>query len=157
MRKLWMILMLPALLFSQDLQKFLDKISYQESRGSYTVIGGKNGKYIGKYQFSNTVLSEIGYSNITVAKFKANKNIFPPELQEEAMRLLLKKYEAYLQSEINKYSGTEFNGVLITKAGILAAVHGVGYPQVKLYFKGKSTKTSLVTKYLKQFSVYSIS
>lgn len=149
--------MLPALLFSQDLQKFLDKISYQESRGSYTVIGGAGGKYIGKYQFSNTVLSEIGFNYITVSKFRANRNIFPPTLQEEAMRLLLKKYEAYLQSEINKYAGTKFNGVLITKAGILAAVHGVGYPQVKLYFKGKSTKSSLVMKYLKQFSEFTIS
>ena len=157
MRCLLLILTLPVILLCQDLQGFLDKLSYQESRGSYTAIGGKGGKYIGKYQFSNNVLKQVGYGNVTVSKFAANKKVFPPSAQEEAMRLLLKKYETYLQNEINKYSETYFKGKYVTKAGLLAACHGVGYPEVIKYFKGTSSKPSTIEKYLRQFSEYSIS
>lgn len=157
MSKFILILLLPIFLFANDMQAFLNKISYQESRGDYTVVGGTGNKYIGKYQLSNNVLKQIGLGHITVSKFMNNKNIFPPASQEEAMRKLLLLYESFVEYEINKYSQKYFNGIYITKAGILAAVHNVGWPEVKRYFKGKSSKTSLISKRLKQFSEYSIS
>jgi len=150
-------LILPVILLSQDTQKFLDKLSYQESRGQYNVIGGKGGKYIGKYQFSHNILKQVGYGHVTVSKFRINKKIFPPSCQEKAMRLLLIQYETYLKREINKYSETYFKGKYVTKAGLLAACHGVGYPEVIKYFKGTSSKPSTIEKYLRQFSEYSIS
>lgn len=160
MRKiLLLITILPILVFgnSKSFQNFLDKIAKEESGFSYTEIGGAGNKYFGKYQFSNIALREIGWGHITVRKFRSNKSIFPPEKQETAMLMLIDKYEYYLSREINKYSEKYFKGKYVTKSGIIAACHGVGYPQVLLYFKGKSTKTKLVERYLKQFSGYSIS
>jgi len=159
MKKALIILLLTITAYSQDLSLlgFLNKLSLQESKGNYYVIGGAGGNYIGKYQFSNIVLREIGWGHITVSKFKADKSIFPPEKQEEAMLLLLERYRYYLSKEINKYTEKYFNGIYITEAGILAAVHGVGYPEVKAYFSGRSSKPTVIQKYLKQFSAYSIS
>lgn len=156
MLKFLLIILIPVLVFSQNQTDFLEKLAQMESKGSYYVIGGSGNQYFGKYQFSNIVLREIGWGHITVSKFRCNKSIFPPSKQEEAMLLLLVVYERYLNKEIDKYSGKYFNGIYISKAGILAAVHATGFSQVRAYFKNSSTKTKLVEYYLKQFSEYSI-
>lgn len=158
-RILILITILPILVFSKDLTivGFLNELSQQESKGSYYEIGGAGNKYFGKYQFSNIALREIDWGHITLAKFRANKSIFSPDSQEQAMKLLIKRYKYHLKNEINKYSKTYFKGKYVTTAGILAACHGCGYPEVKKYFKGTSSKPKTIEKYLKQFSEYYIS
>ena len=156
MLRLLVLILFPVLSFGQlkDTTGFLNKIASIESKGNYNVVGGASGKYFGKYQFSNIALREIGWGHITVSKFKVNKSVFPPEKQEQAMILLLDRYRYYLSKEISRYSENYFNSIHVSTAGILAAVHAVGFSEVKAYFKNCSSKTKVVERYLRLFSEY---
>ena len=122
------------------------------------MIGGYKNQYFGKYQFSNIAMREIGWHHVTVNKFKTNKSIFTPDMQEEAIRLLIKETRLYLLDEINRYDGKVFRGIKISEAGIVAASHGAGYLNVKKYFKynGEVRARKTIEQYLREFSRYTV-
>ena len=137
---------------AKDHAAFLNDIGFRESSNNYTIVN-KWG-YMGKYQFGKETLRAIGIS-VSKEEFLSN-----PNLQEQAMYLLLKHNHKNLKNVIEKYNYTTVHGVYVTESGILAAGHLAGAGNVRKWFRrgidfkdGKGTK---LTSYLKRFSGYQL-
>ena len=124
---------------AKDHAAFLNDIGFRESSNNYTIVN-KWG-YMGKYQFGKETLRAIGIS-VSKEEFLSN-----PNLQEQAMYLLLKHNHKNLKSVIEKYNYTTVHGVYVTESGILAAAHLAGAGNVRKWFRrgvdfkdGKGTK-----------------
>ena len=137
---------------AKDHAAFLNDIGFRESSNNYTIVN-KWG-YMGKYQFGKETLRAIGIS-VSKEEFLSN-----PNLQEQAMYLLLKHNHKNLNKVITKYNNTTVHGVYVTESGILAAAHLAGAGNVRKWFRkgedfkdGKGTK---LTSYLKRFSGYQL-
>ena len=133
--------------------KFLDDIGFRESSNNYKAVNQFG--YLGKYQFGRKTLNAIGFDSISNYEFLSN-----PEIQEEAMLVLLQKNKHTLRREIKKYVGETINGIYITESGILAAAHLGGAGNVRKFFRkghefedGNGTK---MTSYMIRFSDYNL-
>jgi len=133
--------------------KFLDEIGFRESSNNYKAVNQFG--YLGKYQFGRKTLNAIGFKDISNYEFLSN-----PEIQEEAMLVLLQKNKHTLRREIKKYVGETVNGIYITESGILAAAHLGGAGNVRKFFRkgfefedGNGTK---MTSYMIRFSGYNL-
>jgi len=133
--------------------KFLDDIGFRESSNNYKAVNQFG--YLGKYQFGRKTLNAIGFDEISNYEFLSN-----PEIQEEAMLVLLQKNKHTLRREIKKYVGETINGIYITESGILAAAHLGGAGNVRKFFRkghefedGNGTK---MTSYMIRFSDYNL-
>jgi hypothetical protein len=107
---------------------FLDSMGFQESSNRYYVENEFG--YLGKYQLSLTLIHDLGYQHVTKKQFLSN-----PELQEEIMDVLIKHHKHIFRNYIEKYDGTEYNGVYITESGIIAAAHLGGAGNLLAYFR----------------------
>lgn len=132
---------------------FLDKMGMLESSNDYKKVNRYG--YLGRYQFSLKTLNKHLKIKCTGQEFIDNEN-----LQEYAMYKYLKKNKEELYKYIGKYQFTTYKGVYITESGILAAAHLGGAGSVRKFFdKGEVFKDgngTPITKYLKQFSGYSL-
>jgi hypothetical protein len=132
---------------------FLNDIGLRESSNRYKTVNRYG--YLGKYQFSRKTLNDIGFKHVSNREFLST-----PQIQEEAMRILLEKNRFNLRHQIKKYDGKIVNGVLVTESGILAAAHLAGVGNVKEWFKnGKEFKDgngTKLTSYLKTFAGYKL-
>lgn len=133
--------------------KFLDEVGFRESSNNYKAVNQFG--YLGKYQFGRKTLNAIGFEDVSNYEFLSN-----PEIQEEAMLVLLQKNKHTLRREIKKYVGETVNGIYITESGILAAAHLGGAGNVRKFFRkgyefkdGNGTK---MTSYMKKFSNYQL-
>ena len=133
--------------------KFLDEVGFRESSNNYKAVNQFG--YLGKYQFGRKTLNAIGFEDVSNYEFLSN-----PEIQEEAMLVLLQKNKHTLRREIKKYVGETVNGIYITESGILAAAHLGGAGNVKKFFRrgyefedGNGTK---MTSYMIRFSGYNL-
>jgi len=133
--------------------KFLDEVGFRESSNNYKAVNQFG--YLGKYQFGRKTLNAIGFKDISNYEFLSN-----PEIQEEAMLVLLQKNKHTLRREIKKYVGETVNGIYITESGILAAAHLGGAGNVRKFFRkgfefedGNGTK---MTSYMIRFSGYNL-
>jgi hypothetical protein len=132
---------------------FLNDMGLRESSNRYEVVNQYG--YLGKYQFSRQTLNDIGFKHVSNREFLAS-----PQIQEEAMHILLEQNKYTLRHQIKKYDSKIVKGVLVTESGILAAAHLAGAGNVKEWFKnGKEFKDGNGTKlttYLKTFSGYKL-
>ena len=133
--------------------KFLDEVGFRESSNNYKAVNQFG--YLGKYQFGRKTLNAIGFEEISNYEFLSN-----PEIQEEAMLVLLQKNKHTLRREIKKYVGETVNGIYITESGILAAAHLGGAGNVRKFFRkghefedGNGTK---MTSYMIRFADYNL-
>jgi len=133
--------------------KFLDEVGFRESSNNYKAVNQFG--YLGKYQFGRKTLNAIGFKDISNYEFLSN-----PEIQEEAMLVLLQKNKYTLRREIKKYVGETINGIYNTESGILAAAHLGGAGNVRKFFRkgyefedGNGTK---MTSYMIRFSGYNL-
>jgi len=139
---------------NKDREKFLEDIGHSESRNDYSKVN-KYG-YLGRYQFSRATLKLLGIK-VTKKEFLEN-----PQLQEDAMFLLLIANKKNLRKEIKKYSDTKIKGITVSESGILAAAHLVGSGKVKKWLKsnGKKTKKDAlgtsIESYMKRFGGYNL-
>ena len=135
-------------------KEFLDKLGYSESRNDYKKVN-KYG-YLGMYQFSQSTLRLLG---IKVTKYQFLNN---PQLQDDAVFLLLIANKKNLSKEIELYSYTTINGIRITESGILAAAHLVGSGDVKRWLKSKGDQTAKdalgtsIETYMRKFGGYNL-
>ena len=131
---------------------FLHAIGHKESGNNYTVVNSYG--YMGRYQFGASTLKGLGFK-VTKEEFLNN-----PALQEEAMQALLEHNSKKLRRQIEKYCGTEVNGIFITESGVLAAAHLAGQGNVKKFFrKGYEFKDgygTTMTSYMEKFSGYQL-
>ena len=137
----------------RDHNKFLDEVGFRESSNNYKAVNQFG--YLGKYQFGRKTLNAIGFEDVSNYEFLSN-----PEIQEEAMLVLLQKNKYTLRREIKKYVGETVNGIYITESGILAAAHLGGAGNVKKFFRkgyefedGNGTK---MTSYMIRFADYNL-
>ncbi len=133
---------------------FKEALGFKESEGKYKKINSLG--YLGKYQFGIETLRSVGIKD-------REKFLKSPKLQERAFIALLSKNKWILQDVIDKYEGTEVNGILVTESGILAAAHLGGAGSVKRYFKNNGKKFikdaygTSIRSYMKAFGGYDTS
>ena len=146
-------------LYSLDFIRFANHLGYVESHNNpnqINVIG-----CFGEYQFKQSTLHYLGYTQITLKRFKRDPGIFPKEIQLDALNALLKVNKTML-NPYRSYIGNNIKGITITQSGLLAAAHLGGYNNVKLYLtsNGKINKHdrfgTSISKYIKEFAGYSI-
>ena len=137
----------------RDHNKFLDEVGFRESSNNYKAVNQFG--YLGKYQFGRKTLNAIGFEDVSNYEFLSN-----PEIQEEAMLVLLQKNKHTLRREIKKDVGETVNGIYITESGILAAAHLGGAGNVRKFFRkgyefkdGNGTK---MTSYMIRFADYNL-
>jgi|TARA_R100000900_G_scaffold97531_3_gene75580 hypothetical protein len=151
----------PIKIQRDNLDKFLKDLAMRESSGKWDTINQLG--YIGLYQFGDIALKDIGIDDkVTTTKFKENPNIFPPQMQTQAMIKLLKNNKHYTRRVYNKI-GETYNGIEVTESGILAASHLVGAKAVRRYLKSKGRINETdgngvsVKDYMEKFSGYDLS
>jgi hypothetical protein len=114
-----------------------------------------------EYQFKESTLRVIGYAHITLKRFKNNPGVFPPDVQRQALQALVKTNWAQLHA-YQWYIGQTINGVIITKAGLLAAAHlgGVGGVKLFLLSGGRVNRHDInnttIKNYLTEFQGYDL-
>lgn len=146
--------------YDRELNLFIELMGHDESRHDWTninIIG-----CMGEFQFKQSTLKYLGYSNITRAGFKEDPNIFPRELQREVMLKLIGSNITTMQTWIDSYQWTVINDIIITKAGILAACHLAGPTGVKKYLSSgghtnrKDIFNTSVETYLKRYQGFNL-
>lgn len=134
---------------------FLAKLANLESGGKYTVVNQYG--YMGKYQFSLSTLNSIGL-NVSQSIFLEN-----PELQEVAMKMLMKKNKTLLAKYIGKYQHKTIGGIFITESGLIAGAHLGGAGSVIDFVESggikdfKDGNSTPISKYLSQLGNYHLS
>ena len=147
-------------IYEKQLDMFINYLGYRESGNNWKIVNNAN--CLGDWQFSELTLRYLGYKHITAEKFKSDSSIFPRKLQLEILKtymeineISLKPYEIYI--------GSEINGILITKSGLLAGAHLGGVGSVKLFIESngnidkEDSNGSKISTYLKEFSIYNLS
>mgnify|MGYP007068775532 FL=1 len=147
-------------IYEKQLDMFINYLGYRESGNNWKIVNNAN--CLGEWQFSELTLRYLGYKHITAEKFKSDSSIFPRKLQLEILKtymeineISLKPYEIYI--------GSEINGILITKSGLLAGAHLGGVGSGKLFIESngnidkEDSNGSKISTYLKEFSIYNLS
>lgn len=135
--------------------KFLMQMGRTESGNNYKCVN--NHGYCGKYQMGRSALNEIGLGAISKEDFLAM-----PELQEIAMKLLLRKNKQYLQAYIGKYTSKTIKGIYITESGLLAGAHLGGASSVQKWLDSNGANDfrdgngTPISSYIKLFSGYQL-
>ena len=126
-------------------QDFLTALGFQESSGNYSAVNSLG--YIGKYQFGETALIDIGYyvvdgtsKNDWIGSWTATSGVSSKSqflsnfnnVQENAILAYMVKQWNYLNS-VKQYEGQTLNGIKITISGMLAGAHLVGQSGEKNY------------------------
>jgi hypothetical protein len=145
----------------KSIDLYLKAIAERESSGNPKIVN-KLG-YMGKYQFGETALKEVGLDKkVKLSKFRRNPSIWPEKQQDIAMKKLLSKNKQYLRIYISKYNNKVVGGIKITESGLLAGAHLLGASNVKKFLDsgGKHNPTdgfgTKLSEYLNKFSGYSL-
>jgi hypothetical protein len=138
----------------KNTEAFLEKIGFMESRNNYKIKNQFG--YMGKYQFGRSALSAIGMGGISEEDF-----LNTPELQEIAIRLLLKRNKDFFARYIGKYQGKTIGGILITESGILGAANMAPQGVIDFLDSGgqnvfKDGNGTPITKYFKELGGYKL-
>jgi hypothetical protein len=142
-----------------EFSRFINDLGHRESGNNWLCVN-RIGCF-GEWQFDESTLNYLGYRKITLKKFKANPGIFPREMQLEALKNLIKVNLVYLMS-YEHFIGDSIKGIVITKAGMIAASHlgGAGSLKIFLDSKGRINRKDVlgtsIYDYLKKFSYYDL-
>ncbi len=142
-----------------ELSRFINDLGYSESGNNWLSIN-RIGCF-GEWQFDESTLRYLGFMKITLRKFKKNPEIFPRDLQLEALKTLM-RVNSLLLKDYENYIGRKVKGVVITKSGMIAASHlgGAGSLQRFLSSNGKINSRDIlgtsIYDYLKRFSLYDL-
>ena len=143
----------------REFRRLIDDLGFRESGNDWTCINSIG--CFGEWQFSESTLRYLGFRKITLRKFRANPEIFPREVQLEALKGLIKVNLSSLKN-YNHFIGDTIKGVQVTKAGMIAASHlgGAGSLIKFLNSGGKINKTDAlgtsIHDYLRIFSNYEL-
>jgi hypothetical protein len=91
-----------------------------------------------KHQWKESTLHSLGFTWITLKKFKADPNSFPDETQRLALKLLNMSNERMLK-DFEPYVGTYIDGIQVTRSGLLAASHLAGVSNVRKFLLTNGT------------------
>ena len=142
-----------------ELSRFISDLGYNESGNNWLSVNQIG--CFGEWQFKESTLWHLGYTKITLAKFKKNPEIFPPDLQLKALKTLI-KLNLLVMADYEHFIGDSINGVKITKSGMIAASHlgGAGSLQQFLDSRGKLNNEDIfgtsIADYMKKFNNYDL-
>jgi hypothetical protein len=145
--------------YESEFSRFIIDLGCRESGNNWLSVN-RIGCF-GEWQFAESTLRYLGYKKITLKKFKANPNIFPREVQLEALKSLIKINLSYL-IDYEHFIGDSIKGIVITKSGMIAASHlgGAGSLKKFLSSNGRINKKDVlgtsIYDYLKKFSYYDL-
>jgi hypothetical protein len=131
---------------------FMEMVAEIESGGNYQVVNQIG--MMGKYQFSPRTIRSLGF-DITREEFLSN-----PVLQDSVMVAYMRINDQELSELIRRYEGTIHNGVVVTRAGIIAGAHFAGTGGMRRYMAsgGRETTTDIngttIRKYISNFSEF---
>jgi Transglycosylase SLT domain len=136
-----------------QVEKFMHKIALIESDNNHKVVNEFG--MMGKYQFAPSTVRALGF-RVSGREFLNN-----PELQDSVMVKYMKENQRELSWVITRYDGKKFNGVKVTRAGIIAAAHFSGTGGVVKYFREggsgiSDARGTTVKKYMSYFSDFSL-
>ena len=146
------------LLYQRELDKYAHHLAYKESRNNWKVINDYG--YMGAFQHGTAILSDFGL-DITPEAFRADSSIFPPELQYKVLMAQIKVQTIQLR-KFDAWIGHEVGGVVITRAGMLAACHLGGYGAVKAFIRSNGVinradaNGTSISDYMREFSIYDL-
>jgi hypothetical protein len=141
-----------------EFTRFINDLGLRESGNNWlsvNLIG-----CFGEWQFDESTLNYLGY-NVTLKKFKAHPEIFPREMQLEALRTLI-KVNLLILADYEHYIGDTIKGIAITKSGMIAASHLGGAKSLEKYLdsNGRINKKDIfgtsIYDYLKKFNTYDL-
>lgn len=133
---------------------FKEALAFKESRGNYFSVNSLG--YLGRYQFGESTLNTVGVYNPDF--FLRN-----PQLQEVVFYTNLSRNKWILRRDIQRFAGSNINGIEITESGILAAAHLAGPGNVKRYLRSigqsdvEDAYGTRLSEYLSKFSGYDVS
>lgn len=110
-----------------NLNKFLTKLALLESSNNQYAVNPLG--YMGKYQFSVSTLSFLGF-NLNKKEF-LNSSI----MQDSALVTYMRYNQRILRKFIAEYTGMVIDGIKINRACILAGAHLTGAGGVIEFFK----------------------
>jgi hypothetical protein len=139
---------------TKNMKAFLDKIGFMESGNNYRAVNQYG--YCGRFQFGREALTAIGLGGVSTDDFINN-----PELQEVAMKMLLKKNKETLARYIGKYQNRKIAGIFITESSILGASQMAPKGVIDFLDSGgqnvfKDGNGAPISKYLKDLSGYKL-
>ena len=140
-----------------EFSRFINDLGHRESGNNWLSVN-RIGCF-GEWQFAESTLRYLGYRKITLKKFKANPDIFPRELQAQALKTLIKVNLIYLL-DYEHFVGDSIKGIVITKSGMIAASHlgGAGSLKKFLNSNGRVNKKDVfgtsIRDYLRKFDNY---
>jgi len=138
---------------------FKEDLAVSESSGDYDAEYKSKGgnKYVGKWQFGDARLTDFKNANkkfkgLTMDQFKDS-----PSIQNEVWDWHVDDINSYIDSrELDKYIGTELNGVTITREGLIAGAHIGGRTGLKNFLikgtEGTDELGTTITDYIMKFS-----
>ena len=122
-----------------DYNDFLDALGFCESSNDYSVENTHG--YLGRYQLGNLALQDAGFLDSDLnwtetansyGVFCKNDFLASPEAQDAAVKACHIKICEYIRVlELDKYIGSRYCNVIVTKSGLLAACHLVGANEMK--------------------------
>ena len=151
---------------------FLDALGERESGGDYGIVNTLG--YLGKYQFGEPALIDVGYyaadgtgANDWKPAFFTGKEgveskadfLADGAAQEHAIRAYMKLQWAYL-GETQRYAGQVIGGIAITESGLLAGAHLLGAGAVAAFLDAgavappKDAYGTAITEYMTLFADY---
>ena len=139
--------------------RFINDLGHRESENNWLCIN-RIGCF-GEWQFAESTLKYLGFKKITLRKFRKTPDIFPRELQVQALRALINVNLALLMN-YEHFIGDSIRGIIITKSGMIAASHlgGAGTLKKFLNTNGKVNKKDVlgtsIYDYLKKFRNYDL-
>lgn len=159
-------LAVPPLSSKNELRPFMFAVSKRESNNQHNVVNRYG--YLGKYQFSPATLWSLGKKyRVTRDQFLRNE-----DLQDSAMVEYMRVNSRILEDLIDRFDGSYFKGIYITRSGLLAGAHLIGPFGLKAYFyksyrvkdkhgnwirpKIKDANGTSVEEYLIKFSNYNL-
>ena len=153
---------------------FFTALGQQESSGNYSIENGLG--YIGKYQFGEAALQDIGFYNgdstphtndwigtwtgkdgvSNLSQFLDN-----PSAQDAAAQMYANTLWNYIQNDgLDQYIGDTIGGIQITQSGLIAGAWLVGVGGLAKFLNSDGTKDPVdgnntpVSQYLQEFSQY---
>jgi len=126
---------------------FLDALGERESGGDYGIVATLG--YLGKYQFGELALVDIGYYELdgtAAIDWKGNwtgkdgidskaEFLASGAVQEQAIRAYMELQWAYLGAT-ERFAGQTIGGIAITESSLLAGAHLLGAGTVTTFLEG---------------------
>ena len=142
-----------------EFSRFITDLGYSESGNNWLSVNQIG--CFGEWQFNESTLKFLGYRKITLKRFIANPEVFPEDLQLQALKTLIRVNLLFLR-DYKHFIGESIKGVVITKSGMIAASHlgGAGSVQKFLASNGRTNPKDVlgtsISDYLKKFSYYDL-